>query len=97
MLFPVFWAYGGQWTVLIEVSTQPCYAVLTLWKASLAYQLATGEALRPLLPAEEPQFVGACLGLQVANTVGALVVFGAFSKLLNMGFPAAATSKKKGK
>ena len=30
--FLPFWASGGKWNVLIELSTQPCYAVLNLWK-----------------------------------------------------------------
>eukprot|EP01050_Picozoa_sp_SAG11_P020298 SAG11_NODE_3397_length_2471_cov_2.713744_2_plen_143_part_00 len=27
-----FWAVGGTWTPLIEISTQPCYAVINLWR-----------------------------------------------------------------
>eukprot|EP01046_Picozoa_sp_COSAG06_P026843 COSAG06_NODE_2332_length_7060_cov_3.337259_5_plen_92_part_00 len=34
--FLPFWASGGKWNVLIELSTQPCYAVLNLWKVGNA-------------------------------------------------------------
>ncbi len=92
--FLPLWAIGGKWTVLIELSTQPCYAVLNLWKASLLHQMFTGAALRPLLPADMPAFIGTVAAAHVAITVGCFVVFGTFSALVNKGFPATAPTKQ---
>jgi hypothetical protein len=92
--FLPFWAIGGKWTPLIELSTQPCYAVLNLWKASLLHQLFTGAALRPLLPGDMPAFVGTLAAGHVAISVSCFVVIGAFSKVVNKGFPAPAAAKQ---
>ena len=97
VLFPIFWAMGGKWNPLIELSTQPCYGVLNLWKASLVHQLLVGAALRPLLPADEPMFIAAVAGGHVAITLGAGVVQFIFSKILAAGFEAPTVRKIYGK
>ena len=92
--FLPFWAAGGKWTVLIELSTQPCYAVLSLWKVSLVHQMFTGAALRPLLPEAAPAFIGTVAAAHVAITVGSFVLLGGLSKIINQGFPAPTSPKQ---
>merc|ERR1719323_2018094 len=45
-LFPIFWAIKGQWNLLIELSTQPAYAVINYYYVSLLYVLFTGKQFR---------------------------------------------------
>ena len=92
--FLPFWAMGGKWTVLIELSTQPCYAVLSLWKASLLHKMATGTALRALLPDQTPEFIAALAAMHVAMQVGSLVIFGGISTVINKAFPAPKPTSK---
>ena len=70
--YPVFWAVGGKWTLLIELSTQTCYGALNYWKARLIGEMM-GIDVRSHLPASTPAFIGACallhLGIFTASTL----------------------------
>lgn len=62
--FPLIWSYHGQWTPWIEMSTQPCYAVLSFWKASLLCKLFTGATLP--LPQSLHMRIPALVGVHLA-------------------------------
>mmetsp|Transcript_87257 Transcript_87257/g.267061 ORF Transcript_87257/g.267061 Transcript_87257/m.267061 type:complete len:201 (-) Transcript_87257:93-695(-) len=89
LLFPVFWAVGGKWNALIELSTQPCYAVLNYWKASLIYLVFTGNRLVDKLPPSTALFVLACIAIHVVLTLVTFVPGYGFFRVLKLGFPEA--------
>lgn len=45
LLFPVFWGLRGGWTILVEVSTQPQYAVIASFYVALAVKAAAGTSI----------------------------------------------------
>uniref|UniRef100_A0A7S0AEM7 Uncharacterized protein n=1 Tax=Pyrodinium bahamense TaxID=73915 RepID=A0A7S0AEM7_9DINO len=84
--FPVLWAVKGKWTLLIELSTQPCYAAVNYYNVCLLYLLCTGEQLRALLPSNPVGVVGVVAGLQIACTICVFFPGFAIASLMAKGF-----------
>jgi len=45
LLFPILWSAKGAWNVLIEISTQPNYAICSYFLVALAYKAISGSIL----------------------------------------------------
>uniref|UniRef100_A0A7S2AHL1 MAPEG family protein n=1 Tax=Alexandrium andersonii TaxID=327968 RepID=A0A7S2AHL1_9DINO len=86
LLFPVFWAVKGRWNLLIEASTQPCYAIMNYWTASLLYLAVTGRQLGAVMPSNVLLVVIVVVLIHLGLTVVVFLVGGAFAKLLEQGF-----------
>eukprot|EP00931_Biecheleriopsis_adriatica_P011282 TRINITY_DN112364_c0_g1_i1.p1 TRINITY_DN112364_c0_g1~~TRINITY_DN112364_c0_g1_i1.p1 ORF type:complete len:201 (-),score=37.23 TRINITY_DN112364_c0_g1_i1:277-879(-) len=91
-LYPVFWSVKGEWNLLIELSTQPGYCVLTYFLYSLAYLVITGKQLGDLMPSNTAA-VGAAVVFQIVNSILVIPLgFGA-GTLLAKGFSSATLEK----
>eukprot|EP00929_Paragymnodinium_shiwhaense_P014464 TRINITY_DN12236_c0_g1_i8.p1 TRINITY_DN12236_c0_g1~~TRINITY_DN12236_c0_g1_i8.p1 ORF type:complete len:202 (-),score=39.43 TRINITY_DN12236_c0_g1_i8:304-909(-) len=86
-LFPVFWAVKGKWNLLIELSTQPCYAVINYFLVSLAYLAVTGKQFATILPDNAFLLILAIVGIHLACSVVVMGPGFLVATMLSKGFP----------
>eukprot|EP00929_Paragymnodinium_shiwhaense_P123782 TRINITY_DN98034_c0_g1_i1.p1 TRINITY_DN98034_c0_g1~~TRINITY_DN98034_c0_g1_i1.p1 ORF type:complete len:195 (-),score=13.76 TRINITY_DN98034_c0_g1_i1:27-611(-) len=46
-IYPILWSIHGRFTLLVELSTQPCYLVQGWYLVSLLYTAVSGDLLEP--------------------------------------------------
>jgi len=56
-VYPILWSYGGQFTLLVELSTQPGYMVIGWYLVALSYTACTGQQLEPTATWMWPLFI----------------------------------------
>ena len=81
--FPLFWAWGGQWNLFVEFSTQPCYLILAFFKYALVYRAWFEKSL---IPSMDPSFFVLCGKAMGGHMLLFVVVFLPFRFLFDIGF-----------